>query len=226
MTGPLNRLAGDFDLEDLLDLKKKEAKLEINCHAIATVKSVNTTKQILSASINYSRTVTQKQGDQYVPVAQNYPLLLDLPYISFGGGACALTAPIAVGDQCLVMFNDRDIDNWVAGSSSGSPRSNRLHSMADGIALVGLNKVSSFDAVRMLLSNGTVKVGINPSNNKATIKSGSTTLGAVLTTLVTHLTTFATACSAATTVAQVAAAAGTLSTALGTDSTSIGGLLE
>ncbi|CRL45415.1 hypothetical protein SGGMMB4_03116 [Sodalis glossinidius str. 'morsitans'] len=40
------------------------------------------------------------------------PLLVDVPVIFPRGGGVTLTFPVAVGDECLVVFADRCIDFW------------------------------------------------------------------------------------------------------------------
>ena len=45
---------------------------------------------------------------------RSYPVLTDCPVFSVSGGAGCLTMPVAAGDPCLVLFNDRDMDGWFA----------------------------------------------------------------------------------------------------------------
>ncbi len=184
-------------LKDLLDQFKRDIFLTFNCHAIATIKAfeyptmlngVSYPHATVQASINYTRTVTDQSG---VQSQLNYPLLVNLPVVSLCGGTTNLTFPVAVGDQALILFNDRDIDNWFAGARSGQVNSPRLHTFSDGVALVGLNTLSSYDTVRALLSNGIVKLGVNPSTNKVTIANG-TSLLSILDLLVAALNSLAT----------------------------------
>lgn len=221
---PFARTVAPMDLADVLELWKKDIMLNLNCHHIGTIQGFNSSKQTVSASVNYSKTYYEKTtGNQYQPVQVDYPLLVDCPVIILGGGTSALTFPITVGDQCLVLFNDRDIDNWVKGSFSGPVSTNRAHSFSDGIVLVGLNKISAYDAVRALISNGHVKVGINPTTNKALIGNDVTTLNTLLAQLITTI-------KAITTSNAVVGSPCTISPAsqasLDTVANSIAGLLE
>lgn len=185
MSLPFNQIRTAPGLKDLLDQLKRDIFLTFNCCHVATVQSFDTENGTLNARVNYSKTVSDSQGNQ---TSVNYPNLIDLPVFALAGGNCALTMPIAPGDQVMVLFNDRDLDNWFQGARSGQLNSPRLHSFSDGIALVGLNDISGWDAVRALLSNGIVKLGINPTSNKVLVSNQSSgTLGSILSELITGI---------------------------------------
>lgn len=189
MSLQFNPVISDPELADLLSNLKKDIFLSMNCHAVALVQEVNLGTQTLTASVAYSKTffVFDTPTGKYLPVQQSYPLLLDVPFVILGGGSSGITFPIAAGDTCLIFFNDRDIDNWFAGANSGPVNSNRLHSLSDGIALVGLKSKVQADADRAMISNGTAMVGINQSTGKLVATNG-TSLNSVLSNLTSTLT--------------------------------------
>lgn len=184
---PLNRIPEDPTLRDLLDQVKKEVFLSLNCHAIATVQSVSYTDQTLTATIDYSQTFYKRPGNTgpYVPTLVPYPVLLDCPFISLGGGNGALTFPIKEGDQCLILFNDRDLDNWFSGATSGPVATPRLHSLSDGIALVGLNDLTDYDGTRVVLKNGDTMIGLGDSLIK--IENATQNLNSLLQSLISTI---------------------------------------
>lgn len=56
-----------------------------------------------------------------------------------------MTFPAVAGDPCLVLFCDRDIDNWFIGQSPNTPpATERIHDLSDGIALVGIRRQGNF----------------------------------------------------------------------------------
>ena len=57
------------------------------------------------------------------------PVLQDVPVF--------VCNEVSVGDACLVVFADCDIDNWFAGEDEADPASGRLHSLSDAFAFVG-----------------------------------------------------------------------------------------
>lgn len=226
---------------DVLNALRKDILLSFSAHHVATIQSFNADKQTASASINYRKTYFEKnaQTGVYGPVLVDYPLLVDCPVICLGGGPGALTFPIQAGDECLVLFNDRDMDNWLKGGAGTASATSRLHSFADGIVLVGvrsLGKVlTGYDMVRAVLANGTTLIGVGPSLIK--IANQTTTLNTLLQTLLTQLQTLVTATAAITVtgVAAGSAASGPPANAaaivaigaqLATTATQIGGLLE
>lgn len=244
----LNAVPNKPDESDLLNLHRKEIMLALNCHHVGTIQSFDSSKMTVTATINYTKTFFQLNPvtKSYVPVQVNYPLLLDCPIISISGGPVNLTMPIAKGDECLLLFNDRDIDNWYSSGQVGPVASSRLHSFSDAFALVGVkstpNLLTSYDGTRALLTNGNVEVGVNPTNNKATIKNNSVgTLNSVLQNILTQLGQLCTQIETITVVVpgilsgpasttslvpSNAAAIAAISTQISTYATQLGNLIE
>ena len=73
--------------------------------------------------------------------AVNLPLCVDVPVAFPGGGDFFLTFPVKAGDECILMFSERAIDNWHASGGTQTPAEYRLHDLSDGIAIVGLNSL-------------------------------------------------------------------------------------
>lgn len=175
-----NLVPNDPDLADLLNLLKKDINLGLSCHHVGTIQSFDATTQRANVTVNYKQTYfeTDLQGN-YEPKLVDYPIALDCPVIVLGGGTYSLTFPITVGDECLLLFNDRDLDNWLTTSSTtNGVASPRLHSFSDAIALVGLrsilNVVAAYSSSEASLRDvtGLIKVGVDSST--AFLKSGLT----------------------------------------------------
>lgn len=184
------RTPSNPSLKDALDLLKRDIFLSLNCHHIATIQSFDPVTQTASATINYKKTFFEKQANgQYSPVQKDYPILLDCPVVVMRGGTCALTMPIAAGDTCLVLFNDRDLDNWFQSGQIGPVASPRAHSFSDGLILVGVahsgNPVEDYDTDKAVLKNGSTRVGVGAS--KVEISNGTTNLNTLLQDLITQL---------------------------------------
>lgn len=176
-------------LKDLFDLVKKETKLEINCNHLATIQSYDGDANTCTAKINYQRTFFKESNGSYIAENYDFPVLEDIPVIRILGGATGLNVPIEEGDQCLLMFNDRSMDNWFAGLNDGPVSNGRLHSLSDGLALIGLkgNDDSAFfyDAERIVLYNGTTGVGVG--SDKVKIYNSQYVLNALLQELITEV---------------------------------------
>lgn len=63
-----------------------------------------------------------------------------------------MTMPIAKGDSCFVLFNDRDIDNWFFDGGVKVPNTNRIHDISDGLVVVGVNNLQT--VISDYLANG------------------------------------------------------------------------
>ena len=122
---------------------------------------------------------------------QAFPLLVDVPVFQLTGALAGINMPIATGDPCLVIFADKDIDNWFATGSAQVPNSDRIHSLADGMALVGFrpltNTVLPPDSTAASLYNDKAQVAIK--GNKIAAKNASASLLTKLQQLMTDINT-------------------------------------
>ena len=182
-----NKAVSEVDLKDVLDLHKKDVMLSMNCHAIGEIQSFDSSKQTCVVKISYCKTFYDRDSSgKYVPRYVDYPVLVDCPTVVLSGGLAGLSMPIKQGDSCLVLFCDRDIDNWFNGAKSGPPASNRLHSISDGVALVGLrspaNKIPNYDADNPTLYNEGTRVKVK--TGKVEIANDSDKLGLLLADLI------------------------------------------
>lgn len=172
-----NLIPNDPELKDLLDLFKKDIFLSLNCHHIGTVESFDKTNQTCKATINYKKTFYEPNGQGvYRAVLKDYPVLVDCPVMFLGGGGYSLTFPVTQGDECLVLFNDRDIDNWFAGSSNSAVSTPRLHAYTDAIVIVGLrslkNVIVDFEDEGIQLRNRTGTSSVTIYSDKITAQVG------------------------------------------------------
>lgn len=113
--------------------------MTMNCIKIGKIVSFDATKKTAVVQILFKRKLTDG-------TLTSYQQLLDVPVVTLQGGGGALQFPIAAGDQCLLFFSDRCIDQWFAAGADGSeaaPYQGRLHDMSDAFALVGINAQNS-----------------------------------------------------------------------------------
>lgn len=238
---PFNTTPNEPSLKDLLDKLKNDIFLNMNCHHIGTVQTFNPTAQTVTATINYKKSYyklnqeTKKYGFELI----DYPILIDCPVIFLGGGKSNLTFPVSKGDECLILFNDRNFDNWFIGANNLDPATSRLHSFADAIVIIGIRsvitKITNFDSSRAVLRNKNAYVGVGED----LIKIANTTknLNTLLQSLITSVKDLVTATSQIT-VTGVSSGLGTsgvpsnvaqitaISSTLTTIANDLGGLLE
>ena len=194
-------------MKDILDLLKKDIGLSFNCHHIGSIQSFDGATQTATVTISYKRTYFDPlPNGEYKRRLEDFPILAECPVVQITGGDGGLSVPIQAGDECLLLFNDRDIDNWYSGSASSEVATNRLHSISDAIALVGVRSkgkaVADYSDSRVVLYKGENKISIGeddvkielPSNVILTLtKAGKFSVvnasGELLTALNTILTT-------------------------------------
>lgn len=131
-----NKTIMDPGLADAMTSLKNDIFKSMNCVKIGTIQSFDATKKTASINLVFKRVLPGGTFD-------NYPVLVDCPVITLQGGGGAIQFPITPGDQCLVLFSDRNIDAWFKTGSTQPPMNARAHDLSDGIALVGVNALNS-----------------------------------------------------------------------------------
>ncbi|MGH8709744.1 MAG: Gp138 family membrane-puncturing spike protein [Burkholderiales bacterium] len=110
----------------------RQAQVQTSMPAI--VQAVNFESYSISAQPAIQSPITDKDGKK---TYQNIPLLGDVPIVCPRGGGFALTLPIQQGDNMLVVFGSRCIDNWYQSGGTGPPAEDRMHDLSDGLAIPG-----------------------------------------------------------------------------------------
>ena len=154
----------DVPLSTVIQEYIDTASRDINCVKIGTIQSFDATNQTATILIAFKKVVyvdtRSSEVDKFTELI-DYPLLVCCPCFTYAGGNSYISMPIAVNDSCLVLFNDRDIDNWFYQGNGQIPNTYRIHDLSDGFALVGfrndLNKIADY------LSNG-IKIKYNTDN--------------------------------------------------------------
>jgi len=124
------------DLTQVLKEFKNEIFANLNCVQIGKIQKVND-NQTVEINLQVKRTLVNG-------TISDYPLLVDCPYFVLSGGGAYIDMPIKKGDPCLVLFNDRNIDNWWSTENVTEPADRRKHNLSDGIALVGISSNVDF----------------------------------------------------------------------------------
>ena len=165
------KIPENVDLRELLNIFKREILLDFNCHAVGIIETFNDVNQTATVSIAYKKTLFDEDNNKYL---QDYPVVVDCPVIVLGGGKFSLKMPIARGDECLLLFADRNIDGWFESGQVKELEDNRLHAFPDAIALVGLRSMpralNGYEADAVVLGDGTHELKLG--NGEAALKKG------------------------------------------------------
>lgn len=153
----------DPALRDLLTSLKAEVMKTMKCMMPGEIKSFDKTKKTATIQLLLKRSLPND-------TVQSYPLLIDCPVFTPQGGGASLRFPIAAGDNCMVVFADRNVDVWFKTGAEGVPFNGRVHDISDGFALVGINALTStlpdYKDDEAELEYGGAKVGLKGSRIK------------------------------------------------------------
>ncbi len=107
---------------------------------------------------------------------KDLPECVDVPVQFPRAGNFVLTFPVAAGDECLIVFAERAIDNWWHAGGVQEPSEFRLHDLSDAFAILGftskprtLNPPPAGDASELRTLDGTTVIRL---------KAGAVELGA------------------------------------------------
>lgn len=139
----------------------------INCHRVGKILRFH--KEDLTCDVQLLELLPTVTGGN-----MRYAELLDLPLIIEGTDTSHLTWGNIVGSECLVHFNDRDIDNWFKTGEEYLPNTIRVHNFSDGfVTLRPYNKLKVFqyDDQAVVLENTDSKIRITENTIQITNKN-------------------------------------------------------
>lgn len=179
------KLTSEPSLINLVEAIRENIFSTLNCHAIGKIESFDSINQTANISILYQRKV---ENFEETNLRDDYPLLIDVPLIVLGGGKGSIRFPIETGDNCILFFNDRDIDNWYSSGAKTPLASNRKHSFSDALALIGpkslANTFSDYDQTRTEFVHDKTKISLS---DKIRIKNQTQNLYDIIDGLFTQL---------------------------------------
>lgn len=123
-------------LTDALQALRRDIFRSLNSVKVGQIVSFDGTKKTAQVKILFKRILPDN-------TIVDYPVLADCPVFTLQGGGGYIQMPIVPGDQCILLFSDRNIDAWFQAGSAQAPLDARCHDFSDGIALVGINSLNS-----------------------------------------------------------------------------------
>jgi len=122
-----------MNLEDVIneaiDAKLVDVHTAIPCEVLA----VDYNKQTVDVKIVVHRI---KQDDKVF----EYPTLFEVPIGYTQTKQYAITVPINVGDTGQLIFNERQLDNWIVYGTIKEPDDTRKHSLSDALFIPNFAK--------------------------------------------------------------------------------------
>jgi len=147
---------------------------ELHTSLPGIIETFDSETQTASVQPAIKRIFKTHDGEKEILIPEDLPLLINVPVKFPRGGGYSVTLPVKKGDECLLTFCERSIDNWYKFGGINLPGSRRFHSLSDAVVEVGLsssgNLIPNFDTDNLqikkddgsveitLLSDGTMKL--------------------------------------------------------------------
>jgi len=163
------------------------------------VESFDAATQLATVQPAIKRIFKTNDGDTELLTPTALPILINVPVQFPRGGGFSLTFPVKKGDECLLVFCERSIDNWHKFGGVKAPGARRFHDLSDATAFVGIssmtNKIPDYDPSNVqlkkddgsveftLLANGTATLDADVSVAVTTptiTLNGNTTINGTL----------------------------------------------
>ena len=140
--------------------------LKANMHTSipANIQKFNAEKQRATVQITIRRRKRIDTGERIIFEDENRPLIVDVPVQFPQGGGFSLTFPVKKGDECLLVFCERNISNWKDLGGIQPILQTSFFDVGDCVALLGVcsspKAITGFNTTDVELRNidGTQKV--------------------------------------------------------------------
>lgn len=139
----------ELNINEILEISQDAIMSRLNCHLIGKIRSFNKNTQTCEIEMMQ---VKQFQNKFFIP-----SLLVDVPLIILGAGGGHITMPNPIGTICLLLFLDRNIDNFMETGEQYVPDTARMHDFTDAIALTTFttlaNPIQNYDENAITIFN-------------------------------------------------------------------------
>ena len=120
------------DLLTVLKLALNDFGENLNCVRVGIVQEFLYDKQLVRVKIASQRLIRiNRDGTQ---TTQDYAEI----YAKLCYATPYMNQPPKVGDECILLFNDREMESWWINGSANQRAYNRMHDLTDCIAICGL----------------------------------------------------------------------------------------
>lgn len=130
-----NQLSNKPDLITILKAALQKNSLEFNCMRIGIIKAFYAEDLTVDVLIANKKSIgLNTDGTQ---ITQDYALIRAKvcycnPFITF---------PIVQGEECILLFSDREIESWFINGDVNPESYPRMHDLTDAVAIVGIRSL-------------------------------------------------------------------------------------
>lgn len=167
-----NYMTATPDLGAVLKYTNNSILQKLNCIKPAIVQSFDTEDLTVNVQIAEKKIIgINKDGTNKVA---DYPeIKAKICYAS-----PFITYPIEQGQECLLLFSDREIESWFITGQAQTPSYTRMHSITDAFAIFGIRSIPQMiqivsDCLNLFYKNSSLQI----KENKIVINTNQIMLG-------------------------------------------------
>ena len=144
------------NFNEAMEIAQDAIMSRLNCHNIGRIIEFDTLTQTCTVEMMQ---IKQFNEQTFIPAP-----ITQVPLIILGAGGGHITMPNPVGTICLLLFLDRNIDNFMETGEQYVPDTARMHDFTDAIALTTFttlaNPIQNYDenAITISYQNANIKV--------------------------------------------------------------------
>ncbi len=135
ISSKFNKYSAPADLIQTLKSNSESTAAKINCMRIGVVQEFYPENLTVQVKIADKKVIgLNPDGSQ---ILKEYPLI----YAKVCYCNPFLTYPLMQGMECILLFNDREIETWFINGGSNIQAYPRMHDLSDAIAIVGIRSL-------------------------------------------------------------------------------------
>lgn len=137
------------DFNDIMIIAQDAIMSRLNCHNIGRIIEFDSATQTCTVEMMQ---IKQFNEQTFIPAP-----ITQVPLIILGSGGGHITMPNPIGTICLLLFLDRNIDNFMETGEQYVPDTARMHDFTDAIALTTFttlaNPIQNYDENAITIFN-------------------------------------------------------------------------
>lgn len=126
---------------DVMAIAQEAIMSRLNCHNIGRIIEFDSATQTCTVELMQ---IKQFNDQAFIPAP-----ITQVPLIIYGSDNSYITLPNPVGSVCLLLFLDRNIDNFLETGEQYMPETSRMHDFTDAVALTTFktlaNPIENYD---------------------------------------------------------------------------------
>lgn len=130
-----NQQASTPDMGQIIKTSGLNIASELNCMRIGIVQEFNPTDLTVQVQIASKKPIGMNE-DGTQRVREYAPIYAKVCYCN-----PFITYPIKKGDECVLLFSDREIESWFINGDVNPESYTRMHDLTDAIALFGVRSI-------------------------------------------------------------------------------------